>query len=72
MMGFGFGMGMWVFILFFGLLVWGLIAFINGQTRSDGRVDSRSSSAKEIMDKRYARGDISKDQYEDMKQDLLD
>lgn len=72
MMGFGFGFGMWIWIILLVLLVWGVIAFINTQTRPGGRVDPLSSSAKEILDKRYARGEITKEQFEEMRQDLLD
>ncbi|GAB4532965.1 MAG: hypothetical protein Kow0063_14250 [Anaerolineae bacterium] len=77
MMGMGLGFG--VFGLLFMLLFWGgLVAlaiwlvsalFPRGKQGADFPVD-RDLSAREILDTRYARGEITREQYELMKQDL--
>lgn len=75
--GFGNGMGGWFggigMILFWGiliLLVWYLIKQIGGGGAS-GKGSTQSESALDILKKRYARGEISKEEFDRMKQDLL-
>lgn len=74
MMGnFAWGWFMPIFmILFWGLVIWGIVALGRGTTWS-GSTDSASShpdSALEILKKRYARGEINKEEYEARKKDL--
>ncbi len=68
MMG-GFG-GMWFmpvfFIIFWGLVIWGITAVVRGQ-----RGSSSPDSALEVLQKRYARGEIDKEEYEEKKKDLV-
>ena len=77
MMGLGLGFG---FVgLFFMLLFWiGLIAggvwivkviFSNNHGSQNPR-SNQGSDPRAIVDKRYARGEISREQYETMKEDL--
>ena len=73
MSGFGW---MWLmpifFIVFWGLVVWGIVALVRG-TRQSANSDSASGqaeSALEILQKRYARGEINKAEYEEKKKDL--
>ena len=40
------------------------------RTSDDGVRDGRSESAREILDKRYAGGEIGKEEYEEKKRDL--
>ncbi len=72
MMG-GFGW-MWLmpifFILFWGLVIWGIVALVRGLSGSRGSDSSKADSAPEILKRRYARGDISKEEYEEKKKDL--
>jgi putative membrane protein len=75
MHGFGFGYGGWlVMILFWGLLivgaVWLIRSLFSGGNYSSFRRSDREESAKEILDRRYASGEISREDYETMKQDL--
>jgi putative membrane protein len=73
MMG-GFG-GMWLMpifmIVFWGLVIWGIVALIRGLSRGDGGSATQADSALEILKKRYARGEISKQEYEKRKKDLI-
>ncbi len=75
------GSGMWggwmmlmpiFFILFWGLVIWGIVALVRGLSQS-GRhnfTSSHSDSALEILKKRYARGEIDKQEFEERKKDL--
>ena len=70
--GNGLGMGFgWVFmILFWALVVLGivyLIKLILGSTKSE----ERPETALDILKKRYARGEISKEEFEEKKKDIL-
>ncbi len=62
-----------VMLLFWGgliaLIFWGVRSLMS---RDVHRVDTsaRSLSAREILDQRYARGEINRDEYETIKEDL--
>jgi putative membrane protein len=70
------GFGWWwmpVFmILFWGLVVWGVVALVQGLSRSSGSngVSGRQEPALEILKRRYARGEIGKEEYQEKKRDL--
>ncbi len=76
----GLGMGFGVFGLFFMLLFWGgLIAaavwvgralFAGGGTQTNST--TRTPTAREVLDQRYARGEISREEYERIKRDLAE
>jgi len=73
-MGFG-GIGLILMVLFWGALilggVWLVKALFNvGQGVQGNQVVSQQSSAREIISQRYARGEISREEYEQMKTDL--
>ncbi len=76
MHGFGFGIGGFLgMILIWGLLIVGSIwlirlLFSGGINKSIGGAE-REDQALEILNKRYARGDINREEYELMKQDLV-
>ena len=73
MMG-GFGMGwmsiFWIVVL--GLIIWAVVAAARG-TGWSGNSDSgnRSESALGILKRRYARGEINKEEFEERKKDLI-
>ncbi len=75
MMGWGWwGMG-WIFmIIFWGLIIVGLIFLIKwlaGLSRSRPPIDKPHDSALEILRQRYAKGEINKDEFEEKKRDLM-
>lgn len=75
MHGFGFGIGGGLLmLLFWGLLivgaVWIIRSLFSGGTQSTPRWSGREESAREILDRRYASGEISREEYETMKKDL--
>lgn len=71
--GLGFGLG-WIFeIVFWGLIIWLLISLLrckgHGCCGMRGE-QGKGEDAQEILKKRYAKGEITKEQFESMKKDL--
>jgi len=68
MMGTGMGIGMWVFwgVGIVAVLLIAKLVFA-GSSDSSGRP---SENPKEILEKRYASGEINQDEYESMKKEL--
>jgi len=74
--GHGFGY-MWIFPVIFLLVFVFFMRGMFGQNNNsnnygsgDGSSSHRSESAREILDKRFAKGEINKDEYEEMKKAL--
>ena len=65
MMGFGMGFGFLFMILFWVAVVWLVISLINATQSS-----KKDEDALTILKKRYASGDITKEQYEETKKEL--
>jgi putative membrane protein len=65
------GMGLFVTILILALIIGGIVFFIKIVT-SGGKKAPRSNEALlEILKTRYAKGEITKEEYEQMKKDIL-
>ena len=68
----GDGMGWWMlfgwlwFVLFWGIVAW----FVWRIASAEGRARPEGPTALEIAKRRYARGEISKDEFEQLKRDL--
>lgn len=73
MMG-GFGT-MWLmpvfWILILGLIIWAVVALVRGLSEPKGSGSSRADSALDILKRRYARGEINKEEYEEKKKGLV-
>ncbi len=74
MFGMGFGSIIWIVALL--LIGWGAYNVINNNRRSMGPYNSgdgmpSQNDALEILKARYARGEISKTEFERMKNDLI-
>lgn len=70
----GQGMGIWMLlgIIFWVLLIAGIIFLLIWVVRkASGRGTEKEESAIDILKKRYARGEISKEEYEEKRRDLL-
>lgn len=69
MMG-GYG-GMWLMpvlmVVVWGLIIWGIVALVRYSISAGGR---HNETAIEILKTRYAHGEISKQEYEEKKNDL--
>ena len=74
MMG-GFGGGWFmpiIMIAFWGLVIWGIVALARGvASPSNSGSSNQTDSALEILKRRYARGEINKQEYEERKKDLI-
>ena len=73
--GWGFGGGLWwimpvLMIVFWGLVIWGIVALVRRGGAWCGDSRSNTESALDILKKRYARGEINKDEFEAKKRDL--
>jgi putative membrane protein len=63
--GMGFGGG-WIFmILFWGLIILGVVYLIKMLISGDSKEVTKSESAQEVLEKRFARGEMSKEEFED-------
>ncbi len=75
MMGFGF-IGLLLMLLFWGLLIAGAVwlakAVLTGGANSGVFVERNRLSASEILDQRYAKGEITREQHKLMGEDLQD
>jgi len=75
MMGLGMGFGLLFVVLFsiglIALAVW-LVGMLFPHNARPTAAGDQASSARQILDQRYARGEISREEYELMKRDMLD
>jgi len=69
-MGFG-GMGFgWIFMILFWVVVILGIVYIVKYIGSSNKVEGQKETALDILKKRYAKGEISKEVFDEMKKDL--
>ncbi len=67
MMGFGMGFGAIIMVLFWGAIIWLVISLINAGTKKS---EETSESALAILKTRYARGEITREQYLEIETEL--
>ncbi|RMD60685.1 SHOCT domain-containing protein [Candidatus Parcubacteria bacterium] len=65
-----FGGGWIMMLLWWGLIIAGIVLLVKWITEQKSQ-SPREESALEILKKRYARGEITKEEFEQMKKDLL-
>jgi len=75
MQGMGWGGGMWIgsifWLLLLGVIIWAVISFVNNSRNRDQNSNfPGQESALDILKKRYAKGEITKEDFEQMKRDL--
>lgn len=79
--GWGVGGGWWMLmgwiwmVVFWGLIIWGIYTIVNAITKRGGAgVGSQDGepSAIEILERRYARGEISAGEFEEARRRLLE
>ena len=59
-------------IVTLGLIIWAIVASVRSSSESKGSYSSKADSALELLKKRYARGEIDKQEYEEKKKDLME
>jgi putative membrane protein len=74
MMGFGIGFGLLFMLLFLGVLVVGAIwlvkAVFSGERRTLGSAAGGEPRPRDVLDQRYARGELAREEYDRIRQDL--
>ncbi len=68
-MGWGMGFGWFFMILFWVLVILGIVYLFRMISERTG-TQKREESALDILEKRYAKGEIGKEEFERMKSDL--
>ncbi len=72
--GFGMGLGggfMWiVWLLLIGLVVWAVVQAVGSGGSRSGTSQPPQKTPLQILEERYARGEIGRDEFERMKKDL--
>ena len=72
--GWGFGIGLFFEIIFWGLIIWLIISLLRGRDTGycgPHRIKNiENESPLEILKRRYAKGEVHKDEFESMKKDL--
>lgn len=81
MMGYGYGYNWFgaiiqliFFLVFIGLIIFGVYYFVSGSTMKPGRrsleISKTSDRSLEILKERYAKGEINKEEYDRIKKEL--
>lgn len=75
--GWGMGIGLLFMVLFWAFVILGIVALLRwlmresqGRGTQDGRSLPRDKTPREIVQERYARGEIDREEYEQKRRDL--
>lgn len=63
--GMGFGGGGIFMILFWVLIILGVVYLVKALLGGESAEEKRSESAQEVLEKRFAKGEMSKEEFED-------
>ena len=71
-----FGWGWWVvmsigMVAFWGVLIWGIVALLRGGGSGPRQRASESDQPLDILQRRLARGEISAEEYEELREALV-
>lgn len=65
-----FGFGFLFMILFWGLVIYGVVLLVRKTSPSESHDQKTKHTALEILKERYVKGEITKHQFEEMKKDI--
>jgi putative membrane protein len=68
--GFGWGWMPLMMVVFWGLIIWGIVAAVR-YSRGESSNTKTTGSALDVLKLRYARGEIKKKEYEEKKRELV-
>lgn len=68
--GFGWGWLPLLVIVFWGLIIWGIVAAVRSSRNDGGCRTSAGESALDVLKLRYARGEIKKKEFEEKKREI--
>ncbi|MFZ0456056.1 MAG: SHOCT domain-containing protein [Ignavibacteriaceae bacterium] len=67
--GMGFGLIIWLILI--GVLIWGIIAFINyTKNHNNSHFPGINEGSLDILKKRYVKGEITKEQFNSIKNEI--
>ena len=69
--GFGWGWMPLIMIVFWGLIIWGIVAAVRYSRSESRKTSTTTESALDVLKVRYARGEIKKREYEEKKRELV-
>ncbi len=61
--------GLFFMVIFWGLIIWGVVSFV--QWISGQGAEEKRNPAMTILEERYAKGEINKEEFETKKKDLI-
>lgn len=69
--GFGGGIIMFVWIILIVLAIYWIVKSVGKSNTEKQQIEQQPETAMDILKKRYARGEISKEEFEERKRDLM-
>ncbi|MEE9285963.1 MAG: SHOCT domain-containing protein [Dehalococcoidia bacterium] len=57
-------------VVFWGLVIWAVVTVVRGFSQPGGLMSGQKDSALEILKRRYARGEIGKEEYEEKRREF--
>jgi putative membrane protein len=70
--GWGMGLGFIFWLAILALIIAGVFWFVRSQSGAGGRLQGRRSTSLDLLEERYARGEINREEYLQKKRDITD